>query len=70
VSGVLDSRKCIEIYEYCRKQYAKLEKRDKCYNPKHDKIVIAQASREFQMSPDTIEKAYGLAARLVPKLVG
>lgn len=67
---MLDNRKCMEIYDFCRKQYIKLEKKDKCYSPKHDKIVIAQASRQFQMSPETIEKAYRLAAQVMPKLVG
>lgn len=65
---LLDARKCVEIYEFCQQQYMKLEKKDKSYNPKHDKIVMGQASRQFRMSEGTIEKAYGLAAQILPKL--
>lgn len=65
---MLDAGKCIEIYEFCQQQYIKLEKKDKFYSPKHDKIVMGQASRHFKMSEETIEKAYGLAAQVLPKL--
>lgn len=65
---LLDAGKCIEIYEFCQQQYMKLEKKAKSYNPKHDKIVMGQASKQFKMSEETIEKAYGLAAQILPKL--
>jgi len=65
---LLDARKCIEIYEFCQQQYVKLEKKDKSYNPKHDKLVMGQASKYFKMSEEIIEKAYDLAAQVLPKL--
>lgn len=64
---MLDSRKCMEIYEFCQNQYRKLEKKDKCYNPKHDKVVMGLAAKQFKMSEDTIEKAFDLAAHVLPK---
>ncbi len=65
---LLDARKCMEIYEFCQQQYMKLEKKDRSYNLKHDKLVMGQASKQFKMSEETIEKAYGLAAQILPKL--
>ena len=66
--SLLDARKCIEIYEFCQQQYIKLEKKDKSYSPKHDKIVMGQAAKQFKMGEETIGKAYGLAAQILPKL--
>jgi hypothetical protein len=63
----LDSRKCIEIYEYCQSQYAKLEKKDKCYSTKHDRLVMSQAAKQFRMSEETIGKAYDLASHVLLK---
>ena len=64
---LLDSKKCMEIYEYCQHQYMKLEKKDKCYSPKHDRIVLAQAAKQFRMSEETVEKVYDLAAHVKQK---
>ncbi len=64
---MLDSKKCLEIYDYCQKQYKKLEKKDGHYNPKHDKTVMEQASREFRVSEETAGKAFDLAAHVLLK---
>lgn len=60
---MLNSSKCIEIYEFCQKQYKKLEKRDGHYSPKHDKTVMELAAKEFQMSQTVINRAFDLAAQ-------
>ena len=51
---MLDSKKCLEIYEYCQKQYERLEKKEGRYSPKHDKAVMDLAAREFKMSEETL----------------
>lgn len=65
--ALLDSKRCLEIYDFCQKQYEKLEKRDGHYNPKHDKIVMEIAAKEFQMSDTIINKAFDLAAQTLSK---
>lgn len=65
--ALLDSKKCLEIYEFCQNQYKKLEKRDGHYNPKHDKTVMEIAAKEFQMSDSVINKAFDLAAQILNK---
>ena len=57
----------MEIYDYCQSQFMKLERKDKCYSPKHDKIVLGHAAKQFRMSEETIEKAYDLAAHVLLK---
>jgi len=64
---LLDSRKCLEIYEFCQQQYKKLEKKNGHYSPKHDKIVMELAAKEFQMSDVVINKAFDLAAQTLSK---
>ncbi|OPX42204.1 hypothetical protein CLHUN_38540 [Ruminiclostridium hungatei] len=64
---MLDSRKCLEIYEFCQQQYKKLEKKNGHYSPKHDKIVMELAAKEFQMSDVVINKAFDLAAQTLSK---
>lgn len=64
---MLDSKKCLEIYDFCQKQYEKLEKRDGHYSPRHDKVVMDMAAKEFQMSETIIDKAFDLAAQTLSK---
>ncbi len=64
---MLDSRKCLEIYDFCQEQYKKLEKKNGHYSPKHDKIVMELAAKEFQMSDTIINKAFDLAAQALKK---
>ncbi len=64
---MLDSRKCLEIYEFCQQQYKKLEKKNGYYSPKHDKVVMELAAKEFQMSETIINKAFDLAAQTLSK---
>ncbi len=64
---MLDSKKCLEIYEFCQQQYVKLEKKNGHYSPKHDKIVMELAAKEFQMSDIIINKAFDLAAQTLSK---
>jgi len=64
---LLDSKKCLEIYEFCQQQYKKLEIKNGHYNPKHDKIVMEIAAKEFQMSDNIINKAFDLAAQTLSK---
>ncbi|EMS73778.1 hypothetical protein [Ruminiclostridium cellobioparum] len=64
---MLDSKKCLEIYEFCQQQYKKLEKKNGLYSPKHDKIVMELAAKEFQMSDAIINKAFDLAAQTLSK---
>ncbi len=64
---MLDSKKCLEIYDFCQKQYEKLEKRDGRYSPRHDKVVMDLAAKEFQMSETIINKAFDLAAQTLSK---
>lgn len=64
---MLDSRKCLEIYDFCQEQYKKLEKKNGHYSPKHDKIVMELAAKEFQMSDTIINKAFDLAAQTLKK---
>lgn len=64
---MLDSRKCLEIYEFCQQQYKKLEKKNGHYSPKHDKVVMELAAKEFQMSETIINKAFDLAAQTLSK---
>lgn len=64
---MLDSRRCLEIYDFCQTQYKKLEKRDGYYNPKHDKTVMELAAREFKMSEAVINRAFDLAAQTLVK---
>ncbi len=65
--ALLDSRKCLQIYEYCQQQYEKLEKKSGHYSPKHDKIVMELAAKEFQMSDEIINRAFDLAAQTLSK---
>ncbi|MCX8130754.1 MAG: hypothetical protein N3I35_11720 [Clostridia bacterium] len=65
--SLLDAKKCMEIYEFCQKQYKKLEKKDGHYSPKHDKAVMEMAGREFKMSETVINKAFDLAAQTLKK---
>lgn len=65
----MDSKKCMEIYDYCQGQYKKLERKDKCYNPKHDRIVMGQAAKHFRISEETVEKAYELASHVLLKAI-
>ncbi|MDF2985106.1 MAG: hypothetical protein K0R50_616 [Eubacterium sp.] len=64
---MLDSKKCLEIYEFCQQQYKKLEKKNGHYSPKHDRIVMELAAKEFQMSDSIINKAFDLAAQTLSK---
>ena len=64
---MLDSKKCLEIYEFCQQHYIKLEKKNGHYNPKHDKIVMEIAAKEFQMSDLVINKAFDLAAQTLSR---
>lgn len=64
---MLDSKKCLEIYDFCQKQYEKLEKRDGRYSPRHDKVVMDLAAKEFQMGETIINKAFDLAAQTLSK---
>jgi hypothetical protein len=64
---LLDAKKCMEIYEFCQNQYKKLEKKEGVYSPKHDKIVMEMASKEFRMSEATVNKAFDLAAQTFRK---
>ncbi|HEY5586067.1 MAG TPA: hypothetical protein VIK78_16445 [Ruminiclostridium sp.] len=64
---MLDSKKCLEIYEFCQQQYMKLEKKNGHYNPKHDKIVMEIAAKEFQMSDLIINNAFDLAAQTLSR---
>ncbi|ACL75734.1 hypothetical protein [Ruminiclostridium cellulolyticum] len=64
---MLDSRKCLEIYEFCQNQYKKLEKKTGFYSPKHDKVVMELAAKEFQMSEAIINNAFDLAAQTLSK---
>lgn len=64
---MLDSKKCLEIYDFCQQQYKKLEIKQGHYNPKHDKIVMEMAAKEFQMSDAIINKAFDLAAQTLSK---
>ncbi|WP_024833615.1 hypothetical protein [Ruminiclostridium josui] len=64
---MLDARKCLEIYEFCQSQYKKLEKKTGHYSPKHDKVVMELAAKEFQMSEATINNAFDLAAQTLSK---
>lgn len=64
---MLDSKKCLEIYDFCQKQYKKLEKKDGHYNLKHDKTVMELASKEFRMSEEAVSKGFDLAARVLLK---
>ena len=66
---MLDSKKCLEIYDFCQKQYKKLEKKDGHYSLKHDKTVMELAAKEFKMSEETVGKAFDLAARVLLKTV-
>jgi hypothetical protein len=63
----LEARKCLEIYDFCQQQYKKLEKKNGHYSPKHDKIVMELAAKEFQMSDTIINKAFDLAAQTLSK---
>lgn len=68
---MLDAGKCLEIYDYCNKQYEKLARKDGHYNPsKHDRIVLNMAAKEYKMSEVNIERAYDLAARASVKSAG
>jgi len=58
---------CLEIYEFCQKQYRKLEKKEGHYNPKHDKQVMELAAKKFQMSDVIINKVFDLAAQTLSK---
>lgn len=64
---MLDARVCLEIYEYCQKEYKKLEQKEGRYDPKHDRIVMERASKRFKMSETIINKAFDLAAQTVLK---
>jgi hypothetical protein len=64
---LLDAKKCMDIYEFCQRQYKKLEKKDGRYNPKHDKTVMELAAKEFKMSEIVINKAFDLAAQTLRK---
>ncbi len=64
---MLDSRKCLEIYDFCQQQYKKLEKKYGHYSPKHDKLVMELAAKEFQMSDSVINNAFDLAAQTLSK---
>lgn len=64
---MLDSKKCLEIYEFCQQHYKKLEKKNGHYSPKHDKIVMELAAKEFQMSEIFINKAFDLATQTLSK---
>jgi hypothetical protein len=66
---MLDSKKCLDIYDYCQKQYKKLEKKDGRYSLKHDKTVMELAAKEFRLSEDTVSKAFDLAANVLLKTV-
>lgn len=66
---MLDAKKCMEIYDFCQKQYKKLEKKDGRYSPKHDRAVMELAAREFHMSEETVGKAFDLAAHVLLKTV-
>lgn len=66
---MLEIKKCLEIYEYCQKQYRKLEKKEGRYSPKQDKIVMEMAAKEFKMSEDIINKAFDMAAHVMLKKV-
>jgi hypothetical protein len=57
----------LEIYEFCQQQYKKLEKKNGHYSPKHDRIVMELAAKEFQMSDSIINKAFDLAAQTLSK---
>ncbi len=57
----------MEIYEFCQQQYKKLEKKNGHYSPKHDKVVMELAAKEFQMSETIINKAFDLAAQTLSK---
>lgn len=69
VDIMLDSKKCLEIYEFCQKQYKKLEKKDGHYSLKHDKAVMELAAKEFKLSEETASKAFDLAAHVLLKSV-
>ena len=60
---MLDAKKCFEIYEYCQRQYDKLEKKEGRYSPKHDKTVLDMASKEFKMSENDINRAFDLVSQ-------
>ena len=64
---MLDSKKCLEIYDFCQKQYKKLEKKDGYYSPKHDKAVMELAAREFRLSEEAVSRGFDLAARVLLK---
>lgn len=64
---MLDSKKCLEIYEFCQNQYKKLEKKNGHYSPKHDNIVMELAAKEFKMNDTIINKAFDLAAQTLSK---
>jgi len=64
---MLDSKKCLEIYEFCQSQYKRLEKKNGHYSTKHDNIVMELAAKQFQMSDIIINKAFDLAAQTLSK---
>jgi hypothetical protein len=64
---LLDSKKCLEIYEFCQQHYKKLENKNGHYSPKHDKIVMELAAKKFQMSDTIINNAFDLAAQTLSK---
>lgn len=64
---MLDAKKCMEIYDFCQRQYKKLEKKEGHYSPKHDKTVMELASKEFKMSETTVNRAFDLAAQTLQK---
>lgn len=66
---MLDSKKCLEIYDFCQKQYKKLEKKDGHYTLKHDKAVMELAAKEFRLSEETVSKGFDLAAHILLKTV-
>ena len=66
---MLDAKKCMDIYDFCQKQYKKLEKKDGHYILKHDRIVMELAAKEFHMSEETVSKAFDLAAHVLLKSV-
>jgi hypothetical protein len=64
---MIDSKKCLEIYEFCQQQYKRLEKKNGHYIPKHDKVVMELAAKEFHMSDTIINNAFDLAAQTLNK---
>ena len=65
--ALLDSKMCLEIYEFCQQQYRKFEKKEGHYSPKHDKQVMELAAKKFKMSEVIINKVFDLAAQTLSK---